>query len=102
MKLPDWKTCAGYLAIIAALVLSLPGVRTVRADEEVVVISVNLVDSGLSCDPGSDFEVSRSAEVILGSVFDSPDGQGPVALNNQGYSYRPPRVDPEVRQLEKR
>ena len=62
MRLPDWKTCAGYLAVIAALALSLPGVRAVRADEEVAVISVNLVDSAPSCDPSSEsgnFEISR-------------------------------------------
>ncbi len=100
MRLPDSKTCAGYLAVIAALALSLPGVRAVRADEGVAVISVNLVDSGPSCDPGSESGVSRSVEVFLGSKSDSFDGRDPIALNTQGYSYRPPGVDPEARRLE--
>ncbi len=100
MRLPDWKTCAGYLAVIAALVLSLPGVRVVRAEEDVAVISVNLVDSGPSCDPGFESGASRSAAVFLGSDSDPSDGSDPIALNTQGYSYRPPGVDPEARRLE--
>ena len=63
MRLPDWKTCAGYLAVIAVLALSLPGVRAVRADEEVAVISVNLVDSGSELRPG--FRI-RSLEISRG------------------------------------
>ncbi len=100
MRLPDWKTCAGYLAVIAVLALSLPGVRAVRADEEVAEISVNLVDSGPSCDPGFESGVSRSAEVFLGSDSDPSDGPDPIALNTQGYSYRLPGVDLDVRRLE--
>ncbi len=102
MRLPDWKTCAGYLAMIAALALSLPGVRAVRADEGVAVISVKLVDSGPSCDPGSKSGVSRSAEVFIRSDSDPSDGPDPIALNTQGYSYRPLGVDPEARRLEQR
>ena len=102
MTLPDSKTCVGYLVVIAVLSLSLPGVRAVRADEEVPVISVNLVDSGPICGPGSESGVSRSVEVFLGSKSDSSDGPDPIALNNQGYSYRPPGVDPEVRRFENR
>jgi hypothetical protein len=100
MKLPDWKTCAGYLVVIAALALSLPGVQVVRADDEAVVISVNLVDSGPSCEPGSESGTRRSAEVLLGSDPDLSEGPDPIALNNQGYSYRPPGVDPRARRLE--
>jgi len=100
MKLPDWKTCIGYLVVLAALALSLPGVQAVRADDEAVVISVNLVDSGSSCEPGSEPGATRSAKVYLGSDPDSTDGPDPVALNTQGYSYRPPSVDPQARRLE--
>ena len=100
MRLPDWKTCAGYLVVIAALALSLPGVRAVRAADEVAVISVGLVELAPSCDPSSESGVSRSAEVFLGGDSDPSDGPDPIALNTQGYSYRPPGVDPEARQLE--
>jgi hypothetical protein len=102
MRLPDWKTCAGYLAMIAALALSLPGVRAVHAEEDVAVISVNLVDSGPMCAPGSESGASRSAQVFLGGDSDPSDGPDPIALNTQGYSYRPPGVDPKARQLEQR
>jgi hypothetical protein len=103
MRLPDWKTCAGYLALIAALALSLPGVRAVRADEGVAVISVNLVDSGPMCDASSESSASRSTELIFGDDSDPSDGPDPIALNTQGYSYRALGVDPEARrQLERR
>ena len=102
MKLPNWKTCAGYLAVIAALALSLPGVRAVRAEDEVAVISVNLIDSAPACDPSSESGVARSATVFLEGALDRPESAQAVALNNQGYSYRPPGVDPEARRLEQR
>ena len=102
MRLLDWKTCAGYLAVIAALALSLPGVRAVRAADEVAVISVNLVDSALSCDPSSESGVARSATVYLEDDRDPSEALHPVALNTQGYSYLPAGVDPEARRLERR
>ena len=100
MRLPDWKTCAGYLVVIAALALSLPGVRAVRAEGEVAVISVNLVDLAPTCDPSSESGAPRSALVFLGDASDRPEASLAVALNTQGYSYRPPSVDPKARQLE--
>ena len=100
MRLLDWKTCAGYLAVIAVLALSLPGVRAVRADEEVAVISVNLVDSESGCAPDSEFGASKSAEVFLTGDSDPSDERDPIVLNTQGYSYRPLGVDPEARRLE--
>ena len=102
MKLPNWKTCAGYLAMIAALALSLPGVRAVRAEDEVAVISVNLVDSAPSCDPSSESGAARSARVFLKGAPDRSETSHPVALNTQGYGYRPPSVNPEARRLEQR
>ena len=102
MRLPDWKTCAGILAVLAALVLSLPGVRAVQADDEVGVISVNLVDSGLSCEPSPEAGAARSVKVFLPGASDRLEGPYPIALNTQGYSYHPPGVDPEARRLEQR
>ncbi len=100
MRLPNWKACAGYLAVFATLALSLPGVRAVRADDEVGVVSVNLVDSGPSCDPSLEVGAARSVRVFLRDTPDRPEGPHPIALNTQGYSYRPPGVDPEARRLE--
>ena len=102
MRLPDWKTFAGYLVVVAALALSLPGVRAVRAEGEVAVISVNLVDSAPACDPSSDSGATRSVSVFLEGARDRPEASHAVALNNQGYSYRPPGVDREARRLEQR
>ncbi len=102
MRLPNWKTCAGYLAVIAALALSLPGVRAVRANDEVGVISVNLVDSAPSCDPNSVSGGAKSVKVYLEGKADRSEASHPVALNTQGYSYRPPGVDPKARRLEQR
>ncbi len=102
MRLPDWKSCAGTLAVAAALALSLPGVRAVHADDEVGVISVNLVDSGPSCDPSPEAGAATSVKVFLTGVSDRFEGPHPIALNTQGYSYRPPGVDPEARRLEQR
>jgi hypothetical protein len=102
MRLPDWKTCAGYLAVFATLALGLPGVRAVRADDEVAVISVNLVNSGPSCEPSSEAVAARTTTVFWKAAPDRSEGPHPIALNNQGYSYRPPGVDPEARRLELR
>jgi len=102
MRLPDWKTCAGCLAVFATLAFSLPGVRAVRADDEVAVISVNLVNSGPSCDLDPEAAAVRSTSVFLKGAPDRSERPHPIALNTQGYSYRPPGVDPEARQLEQR
>ncbi len=101
MKLPDWKTCVGYLVVIAALALSLPGVQVVRADDAAVVISVNLIESESSCQPDPAPGVTRSAQVFLGSDPDPSAGPDPIALDTQGYSYRTPSVDPKARELER-
>jgi len=99
LSLSDWKTCAGYLAMIAALALSLPGVRVVRADDdEVAVISLDLVDSGRTCDPNP--EPPRSTAIALPDQPDRTEESPSIALNTQGYSYQPPSVDPEARRLE--
>jgi hypothetical protein len=102
MDLPDWKTGVGYLSVIAALALSLPGVRAVRADDEAVpVVSVRLVDPALSCDPTHESDATTTVKVFLGNSSDRSEGSQPIALNTQGYSYRPPAVDPDARRLER-
>jgi hypothetical protein len=102
MRLLDWKTCAGLLVVLATLALSLPGVRVARAADEVALISVDLVDSAPSCDAAADPAAANSVQVLLKDDSERPLGELPVALNTQGYSYRPPAVDPEARRLEQR
>lgn len=105
MRLQDWRTALGLLAALAAFALSLPGVRVARAQGEVAVISVNLVDSGPACESGVDPAAAQRIEVAL-----EPDAAAPetetrahaIALNTQGYSYREPNVELEARRLESR
>jgi hypothetical protein len=63
---------------------------------------VDLLDSAPSCDPNSETGAARSAQVFLEFDPDRSEASHPVALNTQGYSYRPPGVDPEARRLEQR
>jgi len=101
MKLPDWKTCAGYLLVIAAIALSLPGVRVVRADDAGSAVSVNRADSGPRCERSAESGVSRSVAVFLEIDADPSEEPDPIVLDSQGYSYIPPNVDPEARRLER-
>ena len=98
----DWKTAAGCLAVIAMLALSVPGVRIVRADDEVEFVSVGLVDGGPSCEASPDENRSVAVDVVLKRDPKESEESRTIALNNRGYSYRPPAVDPEARRLDQR
>jgi hypothetical protein len=98
----DWKTAAGCLAVVAMLALSLPGVRIVRADEEVEFVSVGLVDGGPSCEAGPEENRSVAVDVVLKRDPTESEESRTIALNNRGYSYRPPAVDPEARRRAQR
>ncbi len=103
MRQPDWKTCAGYLSAIATLALSLPGVQAVRADDDAIgVVSLRLVAPETTCDPTSEAGAATSVTVVLDDSADAAEGPRTIALDTQGYSYRPPAVDPEARRLERR
>jgi hypothetical protein len=105
MRLQDWRTALGLLAALAAFALSLPGVRVARAQGEVAVISVNLVDSAPSCESGADPTAAQRVEVTLERDANPSDARArarTIALDTQGYSYREPNVDPEARALESR
>jgi hypothetical protein len=98
----DWTTACGCLAVIATLALSMPGVRVVRAADEVEVVSVALIDGGPSCESGSEEAPSTTVEVVLKRDPNQAEDSRTIALNNQGYSYRPPAVDPAARSREQR
>ena len=98
----DWTTAAGCLALIATLALSMPGVRVVHADDEFELISVSLVDGGPSCQSTSAEVPPPTVGVVLKRDRNQAEGAPTIALNNRGYSYRPPAVDPAARDSEYR
>jgi hypothetical protein len=98
----DWTTAAGCLAAIATLALSMPGVRVVRAADEVEVVSVALIDGGPSCESSAEEAPPTTVEVVLKGDPNQGEDSRTIALNNQGYSYRPPAVDPAARSREQR
>ena len=103
MKLSiDWMTAAGCLAVAATLAVSLPGVRVVRADDEVEFISVSLLDAGPSCESSAGGIPPAPVDVILQRDPNQAEDSRTIALNNRGYSYRPPAVDPAARSREQR
>lgn len=105
MRLQDWRTALGLLAALAAFALSLPGVRVARAQGEVAVISVNLVDSGPACESAADSASAQRVELVVerdATPSDADARSRTLALNTQGYSYREPNVDSEARALESR
>ena len=98
----DWTTAAGCLAVIATLALSMPGVQVVRADDEVEFISVSLVAAGPRCQSTSAENPPPTVGVVLKRDRNQAEGAPTSALNNRGYSYRPPAVDPAARDSEYR
>ena len=101
----DWVTAAGCLAMIATLALSLPGVRAVRADDagdEGKLISVSLLDSGPRCEDPAPAASPKTVGVWLKRAPEGADEPPTIALNNRGYTYHPPAVDPEAREREHR
>ncbi len=98
----DWKTAAGTLAVVAMLALSMPGVRIVRADDEVEFVSIALIDGGPSCESTPAEYHLTSVDVILKRDPKRTEDSRTIALNNRGYSYRPPAVDPAARSREQR
>ena len=96
----DWKTAAGCLAVIATLALSMPGVRVVRAEDEVEFVSVALVDGGPSCKASVEEARPEAVDVVLKRDSKQAEDSRTIALNNRGYSYRPPAVDPDARSRE--
>jgi hypothetical protein len=94
----DWMTAVGCLAVIATLALSMPGVRVVRAADEAEFVSVALVDGGPTCESSAEEARPTTVNVVL--KRDPDPNSRTIALNNRGYSYRPPAVDPAARNRE--
>ncbi len=94
----DWMTAIGCLAVIATLALSVPGVRVVRAADEAEFVSIALAEGGPTCESSGEEARPVTVDVVLKRDPDS--GSETIALNNRGYSYRPPAVDPAARSRE--
>lgn len=88
----DWRFTAGSLAALAALALSSPGVRVVRADEELSQAPLRPIAEGPSCQRQSQ---PGRVEVTLDLDPASETGATTESLNNRGYGYRTAAVDPE-------
>ena len=75
----------------------MPGVRVVRAADEVEFVSVALVDGGPSCESSAEEQRPVTVDVVLERDPKRAEDSRTTALNNRGYSYRPPAVDPDRR-----
>jgi hypothetical protein len=91
----DARTIPGWLAVAAMLLLTSPGVRTVRADADVLVSEV---PDGPSCSGRAEVEnieadLARYIEEARRAAAAQPDaGADYVVLNNRGYNYGPART----------
>jgi hypothetical protein len=89
----DWKLWAGSLATLVTLALSAPGVRVVHAEEVLRKTAAQPIAEGPSCQLGA--QQGGTVQVILDRDRSGDTDSPTVALNNRGYSYRLPAVDPE-------
>ena len=92
----DWKFMAGSLATLATLALSSPGVRVVRAEDELREDPAGPIVEGPSCQLGSLELRQAPAQVILERDPSGEADASTIALNNRGYNYRPAAVHPEA------
>ena len=95
----DWKSASGWLAVAAVLLLSAPGVRIARAEEEQDLVQVGTTVYGPSCGITSvrdvenwlQLETAKMRQLLQAEHQRSVDpelaGNRPITLNNRGYSY---------------
>ncbi len=95
----------GFLAVVAACLLALPGLEASRAD---TADAAPLEAAGSVCDaPAESHEASAKLPAFVyapvsGAVANSSDSVRPTSLNNAGYHYGPSRpvIDPLLLQFE--
>jgi hypothetical protein len=87
----DSKALAGSLALLLALLLSLPGVRAVRAAGNETAAETS--DGPMCTQPGAEVEVTQIGPIYQ-QVLDQIAAQmgpeaanAPIVLNNRGYNY---------------
>jgi hypothetical protein len=91
-------TIAGFLCLLATLLLASPGVRVVHAAEDGAA-GVAALPAGPTCDANATAEESAALQTFLAQLrrerlhTAAVEGRT-VSLNNRGYAYgRPPGID---------
>lgn len=84
----DWTLYVGCVALLATLLLGLPGVQAVRADDNVAETATQIASSGESCEADSVIypSVVRIRLPQTAAAKEDPDSV-PVALNGWGNDY---------------
>jgi hypothetical protein len=87
----DSKTLVGSFALLATFVLALPGVKTVRADEQKLPLASN---DGPSCSQqGPEAALERAGPAMeqiraqIAAQIDPATSGRIIVLNNRGYNY---------------
>ena len=87
-------TIAGFLLVLAALLLASPGVQVVRAAEDGVAGGSSTA-AGASCAVAAPVSVDDQVEAFLAQLRGqrpsaSLHAGAPVVVNSRGYNYGPP------------
>jgi hypothetical protein len=87
----DWKLLLGSLALLATFVLSLPGVKVVRAAEPRAPLASN---DGPTCNQqGPEGDLAQAGPAIeqirkqIAAQMGPADADRIIVLNNRGYNY---------------
>jgi hypothetical protein len=93
----DWTFGLGTAALLATLLLSLPGVEAVRADDSVADVSAAIESAGPSCEgePVA-YKPHNRVTLPLSAAARQDPSSVPVALNTRGYNYGPAAMRPPI------
>ncbi len=98
LRSTDWKSAFGFMAAVALLALSTPGVQVVRAEDA----GAEVIAAGQTCEASADAGPSVTADLLMeqlrrAQTESDPSEDGPIVLNNRGYNYGPPpSIDPTM------
>ena len=94
----DCKRTCGLLALLAAFVLALPGVKAVRAEDRQTPLASSDGPQCNSESPEADItQAGATMEQLQARLLEQIAAQGgsgegaPILLNNRGYNYGPGR-----------
>ncbi len=108
------RMTGGLLLVLAALLLSGPGVEIARAGDGPVPSAAVQTESPAVCEASNETPRAEMDPTVLGELIlqfqrsreaasgPHSDANIPIVLNNAGYSYQlPARVDPAAQELKK-